>query len=61
MHFAIIFKDFVKFFYFNYYSIRDYFTMKVKNVLDVKYVLNGSKIVVSCADGFIYLLDAYTF
>jgi hypothetical protein len=61
LHFAIIFKEFVKFFYFNYYSIKNYFTLKVKNILDVEYVDRGSKVMISTLEGFVYLLDAYSF
>jgi hypothetical protein len=61
LHFAIIFKEFVKFFYFNYHSIKNYYTLKIKHVVDLEYVNRGAQILLTCADGLIYLLDAYRF
>lgn len=61
LQFAIVFKEFVKFFYFNYYSVKNFFTLKIKNVYDVRYVGRGEKMIVACSDGAIYLLDSFTF
>lgn len=61
LHFVIIFKEFVKFFYFNYYSIKNYFTLKMKSVVDIEYTPKGDKLIITCNDGIIYLLDTYSF
>jgi hypothetical protein len=61
MHFAVIFKEFIKFCHFSYSEFRDYFTLKVKNVAEVKYVGGGELILLGCSDGLIHLIDAYTF
>jgi hypothetical protein len=61
MHFVIVFKEFVKFFYFNYSTIKNYFTLKIKNIVDAQYVLNGSKILIATIEGIVSLIDAYSF
>ena len=61
MHFVIVFKEFVKFFYFNYTSVKNYFTLKIKNIVEAQYVLSGSKILIATLEGFVYLIDAYSF
>lgn len=60
-HFAIIFKEFVKFFFFNYLSIKNYFTLKLKHVVDLEYINRGAQILITCIDGMVYLVDAYRF
>lgn len=60
LQFVVVFKEFVKFCYFDYYQIKNYYTLKIKNVADVKFVGRGEKIVLACYDGSIYLLDSYT-
>lgn len=41
LQFAIVFKEFVKFFYFNYYCVKNYYTLKIKNVNEVRYIGRG--------------------
>lgn len=41
LHFAVIFKEFVKFFYFCHSDIKHYYTLKLKNINEVRYIGRG--------------------
>ena len=40
-HFAVLFKEFVKFYHFDYSEVHNYYTLKIKNVNDVRYTQKG--------------------
>ena len=61
MHFAIVFKEFVKFFHFDYSQFKNYFTLKIKNVSDLRYIGSGEKMILCTNDGVIHLIDSYRF
>lgn len=61
LHFAIVFREFVKFFYFCQSEFKNYFTLKIKNIAEVRYIGRGEKMLICGADGVLYLVDSYTF